>query len=133
MSNVDANLGENGSKKSDDVGIPSVVEIQKAMRKLSIQLYHAWRAELRERLLNLEFDGYITKEDIEVDPGVWRLPNNEVRFALSKLQDELDHQGYEYEFKFDDVDDVYWIMFYSIELPDELDDMDAVEENTEQV
>lgn len=109
-------------------GIPSLDEMKKIMRSLAEVLYETWKQEIGARLRNLEFDGYITKEHIDVPEAVWRLPNDEVRYALCKLEEDIYSLGYDYEFKFDDVDDVYWIMFYSITMP-ERDDALEEEEN----
>lgn len=106
------------SVKSSPGTIPSINEMKKIMRSLSESLYSAWKAEIGERLRDLEFDGYISKEHIDVPDAVWRLPNDEVRYALCKLEEELESLGYDYEFKFDGVDDVHWLMYYSVVLPD---------------
>lgn len=109
--------------------IPRAREVQKLMRTLSKELFLAWRQEIGQRLRDLEFEGEITRQDIVISEAVWRLPNTEVRKALSRLQDELQSAGYEYEFRFKDVD-VGWILFYSIELPEreDSDDEDVEEE-----
>jgi hypothetical protein len=101
--------------------LPSVSQVRKIMRSLAITLYEAWKAEISDRLLHLEFEGFITKDNIQIPSAVWRLPNPEVRYALCKLEDDLERLGYDYDFKFDDVDDVNWTMFYSIALPDGYD------------
>ena len=98
--------------------IPTVAEIKKNMSRLSNILYNAWSKELRLRLLDLEFSGVIQRDHVRVPSSVWRLPNNEIRKALSKLQQDLEKEGYEYVFRFDDVNEVEWMMFYSIELPE---------------
>ena len=102
--------------------LPTIKELRRTMRKLSVQLYHAWKQELRSRLLDLEFEGYIAKDHINVHPAVWRLPNDEVRYALSLLQDDLENNNYEFDFRFDDVDEVNWVMFYAIELPERIEE-----------
>jgi len=91
-------------------------------------------AEIGQRLRDLELEGEITKDDIDVSDAVWRLPNTEVRKALSKLQDLLEEAGYEYEFRFQDIDNINWILFYSIELPEreDTDDEDEEEEDEEE-
>jgi len=121
-----ATISEN---KDEKIEIPSVSQVRKTMRQLSNQLYIAWKKELCTRILDFEFEGYIAQDHIDINPAVWRLPNDEVGYALSKIQDDLDKLGYEYEFKFDDVDDVSWIMFYCIELPDRIEDPDEDVEN----
>lgn len=99
--------------------LPSVKDVRRTMRNLAMELYSVWRRELRDRILNLEFEGYIAKDHINVNSAVWRLPNSEIRFALDMLKSELDNLGYDYEFKFEDVDDVTFILLYSITLPEE--------------
>jgi hypothetical protein len=113
--------------------IPPANVVQKLMRKLSAELFRAWRKEIGQRLRDLELEGEITKDDIDVSDAVWRLPNTEVRKALSKLQDLLEEAGYEYEFRFQDIDNINWILFYSIELPEreDTDDEDEDEEEEE--
>lgn len=109
--------------------LPSVSQVRKIMRSLATTLYEAWKAEISDRLLHLEFEGFITKDNIQVPSAVWRLPNPEVRYALCKLEDDLERLGYDYDFKFDDVDEVNWTMFYSIALPDvEEDEQDEQDE-----
>ncbi len=106
-------MSENASNS-----IPLAKDVQTLMKKLSGDLYRAWRQEVGERLRNLEFQGEITKHDLNVPDSVWRLPNTEVRKALSKLQTNLQDAGYSYEFRFQDVDDANWILSYVIDLPE---------------
>ncbi len=98
--------------------IPLAQDVQRLMKKLSEDLYRAWREEIGQRLRDLEFQGEITKHDLSVPNSVWRLPNTEVRKALSKLQINLKDAGYSYEFRFQDVDDTNWILSYVIDLPE---------------
>jgi hypothetical protein len=115
--------------------IPSVLEVKNIMRRLSEELYEAWKLEIADRLRNLEFEGCICKEHIVVSDAVWRLPNDEVRYALCKLEEELRFLGYDYEFKFNDVDDVHWVMFYSVSLPERDEDAtcDACDDETKTI
>ena len=101
--------------------IPLASDVQRIMRKLSDELFTAWRDEIAQRLRDLEFSGYISKGNIQVSDAVWRLPNTEVRKALGRLQKLLADAGYEYEFRFQDVDEVNWILFYSVDLPERED------------
>lgn len=119
---------ENQIEPEPPVEIPSVVEVRKIMRSLSESLYEAWKEEIADRLRHLEFEGCICREHILVPNEVWRLPNDEVRYALCKLEEDLRSLGYDYEFKFNDVDDVHWVMFYSITLP-ERDEYDSETDN----
>ncbi len=111
--------------------LPSVTDVRKTMRRLSLVLYDAWKRELRDRILNLEFDGYIAKDHINVPSAVWRLPNSEITYALNRLKRDLQELGYDYEFKFDDVDDVTFIVLYVISLPETTEDEDESLFNTE--
>jgi len=101
--------------------LPTVAELRSIMRDLAEGLYLAWLDVISNRLRHLEFEGFVTKDDVQVPMEVWRLPNDEVRYALCKLEDELQSLGYDYEFRFDNVDDASWIMFYTISLPDRED------------
>lgn len=112
--------------------LPTVLELSKLLKNLSNILYVAWRKELRERILNLELEGYISKDHINVPSSVWRLPNDNIRYALGKLKTELDNLGYDYEFKFDEVDEVNWVMWYSLVLPEDEDKDDEVSDDKEE-
>lgn len=105
---------------------PSVLDVRKKMRMLSLQLYRSWRKELALRLLNLELEGYIAQDHVMVSSAVWRLPNDEIRYALNRLQQDLQDKGFkDYQFKFDRVDETSFVMLYKIDIPeleDELDD-----------
>ena len=127
---ADSNVTSNDSANTLEiasVSIPSVADMRKIMRDLSESLYEAWKIEISDRMKHLEFEGYITRDHLQLPSTVWRLPNDEVRYALCKLEEDLARHGYDYEFRFDDVDDVNWVMFYSIQLPerDEEDDDDS--------
>ena len=117
-------LSASASSSKSISSIPSVYEMKRIMRNLSEKLYEEWKKEIAERLRHLEFDGCICREHITVPDEVWRLPNDEVRYALCKLEEDLRSLGYDYEFKFNDVDDVHWVMFYSVSLPEREDDYD---------
>lgn len=108
-----------------DLNIPTIIELKKIMRSHSECLYTSWKHVIANRLVNLEFDGYISKNHIQVHDAVWRLPNDEIRYALCKLEEDFEKLGYDYEFKFDDVDDTHWIMYYSITLPDIVEEDDT--------
>jgi len=127
---ADSNMINNDSAnnlETSSICIPSVADMRKMMRDLSESLYEAWKIEISDRMKHLEFEGYITRDHLQLPSTVWRLPNDEVRYALCKLEEDLARHGYDYEFRFDDVDDVNWVMFYSIQLPerDEEDDDDS--------
>ncbi|KAJ3038954.1 hypothetical protein HDV00_012784 [Rhizophlyctis rosea] len=92
------------------------------MRDLSDQLYLAWKGEMAKRITDLDFEGFISKDDVRVQSSAWRLPNEGVRRALYKLQEDLDILGYEYDFRFEHVSDTDWVLFYAIELPERDED-----------
>jgi hypothetical protein len=115
----------------DCIEIPSVSQIKGMMRTLSEILYTAWKSEIANRLLHLEFAGIITRDNIGVPSTVWRLPNAEVRYALCKLEQDLQNLGYDYDFKFDEVNELNWTMYYSIMLPDAVcDETTRMEDET---
>lgn len=118
-----------------DRGIPSVADVRNVIQHLTDILYSAWRCELSSRIRNLELIGYIAPNHIDVPNAVWRLPNEGFNNALRKIQEELDNLGYEFEFKFEQLDDdVHWILCYSIDLPKrEEDDEDDEEEEESDV
>ena len=107
--------------------IPSSKQVKKRMRELSIELYEAWKSEICDRLLNLEFTGYIAKDHLDLPSAVWRLPNSEIIYALNKLKDDLEHLGYDYEFKFDDIDEVDFIVLYNISMENTEEDDESVD------
>ena len=118
------------SKEKQERQIPSLIHLTSVMKEYSNILFLAWRSELALRLHNLEFDGYFSKSDIkanddEVDVDViWRLPNNYIREALNKLENELIDLGYNCCFRFGDVKDKDWFLYYKIELPDREEEME---------
>ncbi len=126
---------QQGTAETNTNIIPLAGDVQKIMKQLSTELYKAWRNEIGKRLRDLEFQGEITRQDLTVSESVWRLPNTEVRKALSRLQKNLREAGYSYEFRFQDVDDNNWFLSYLIELPereesDEDNDINDTEPNT---
>ena len=114
---------------AENVQLPSVQTLYKKMRYLSLQLYKAWKKELSARLMDLEFEGYIAQKHIDVDPAVWKLPNDELRYALCKLQDDLDDLGYEYSFQFQNIEEVHWTLGYAIEFPERYDEDEIYEDD----
>lgn len=115
--------------------LPTVGQLRKIMRDLSDELYEAWKVELGKRISDLEFEGYLAKDHLNVSSAVWRLPNDSVRRSLCKLQDDLDVRGFEYDFRFDYMDDTEWVLWYAIELPerDEMSSSDSEDDEEEDV
>ena len=113
--------------------IPSLSELNKTLKKLSCSLYTAWKNELAFRIHNLEFCGFIESENLkDIPQTVWRLPNNYIRNALQKLENDLDKLGYDYEFKFDSVNEINWVLRYEIDPPEGGDEDDDDDENSDE-
>jgi hypothetical protein len=120
---TEANDATRATSSLDYENIPSVTDLQRHMNDLSEQLYLEWKRELAERLWNLEFQGFIAQTDVNVSSTTWRLPNEQVRFALCKLETDLQDLEYDYKFEFQDVDDVNWVLFYHLQLPERMEDI----------
>lgn len=109
--------------------LPSVGDMRRTMRRLSLILYNEWKRELRYRLFNLEFEGYIAKDHIDVPSIVWRLPNQEITYALNRLKKDLQELGYDYEFKLDNVNEITFDVIYNISLPDDCDEEETKDDD----
>lgn len=105
-----------------DVVLPSSLHIKKLMTEVVDELYSIWKQEMSERLNNLELKGEIYIQNISVSKMAARLPNNFLRFALDRLENDLLENGFECQFKFDDVDSENWCLSYRIELSEELEE-----------
>jgi hypothetical protein len=103
--------------------IPSVTELTNIMEKYSQDLYNECKRELGIRLRNLEFEGYISKNDINVSDIVYRLPNPYLNKAICNLKIELERLGYDYDFRFENIE-LNWVLFYHIVLPDREEEND---------
>lgn len=111
----------------DDVALPNNLQIRKLMLSVVDDLYSTWKKEISVRLNNLKLKGEIFIQDISVSKMAARLPNNFLRFALDRLENDLMDRGFECQFKFDDVDSENWCLSYRIELSEELDEMEETE------
>lgn len=112
--------------------LPSNEELYNICKNNANLLYTAWKKELAYRIHNLEFCGIIDSSHINVSSVVWRLPNNFIRDALRKLEDELEKLGYDYEFKFGDVQDSNFILYYEID-PPECDDDESITDDSSNI
>ena len=112
--------------------IPSAAELRAFMQEYARQLCDEWKREIGTRLLELEFEGFISRKEISVSDAAYRLPNAQLRYALGLLEEELEKLGYDYEFRFEDVDSADWVLCYSVTLPeDESEESDETEESEE--
>src|SRR3954469_10781431 len=112
--------------------IPSVAELVSIMEKYSNDLYTEWRRELGVRLRELEFEGYISKDQINVNDVVYRLPNEHLRKAVCNLESDFESLGYDYDFRFEDVG-LNFVLFYRVILPERDDVHEEGEEEGEEL
>jgi hypothetical protein len=101
--------------------IPSLSELKQIMEGHSNDLYEAWRRELGTRLRSLEFEGFINNDDVNLSNTVYRLPNDQLRKAICRLESDLEKLGYDYDFRFEDVG-FNWVLFYHVLLPERDED-----------
>lgn len=106
---------------SSELLLPNAIEIKSLMNTLTEDLYNSWKREMSSRLNNLILHGkiYILNLDCsDINCTVSRLPNNYLRIALGKLENDLQQAGFETQFKFDHVEEENWSLNYEIEFPD---------------
>ena len=102
--------------------LPTLLELKKRMKSASDDLFFYWRQNLSDNIKNLQMKGFLVTENIVH----CQLPNKYVRTALCRIQDELDTLGYDYKFRFDDVEvDKKLVLCFEIELPEDDDDTDT--------
>ena len=106
--------------KVDKYELPTINETRQTMQFLSKILYKTWKMELAKNLRELKFNGNIyTNYTRNSHPILHRLPDEYVKSALTKIQDELDELSYEYTFKFENlVHEKTWVLHYEIDIPE---------------